>query len=110
MAAQVAENKLPGAVWLVAQGDDVVVDTVGVSAVGGTAPMRRDTIFRIASMTKPMTATAVMMLVEEGKLSARCAGRALAARSWPTGACSRGSTVRSRTPSPPAGPSPCGTC
>ena len=30
--------------------------------------MRRDTIFRIASMTKPVTATAVMMLVEEGKL------------------------------------------
>ena len=31
--------------------------------------MRRDTIFRIASMTKPVTAAAVMMLVEEGKLA-----------------------------------------
>ena len=68
MAAQVAEQKLPGAVWLVARGNDVFADAVGVSAVGGSTPMRRDTIFRIASMTKPVTAAAVMMLVEEGKL------------------------------------------
>jgi CubicO group peptidase (beta-lactamase class C family) len=69
MNAQVAQNKIPGAVWLVALGNDVAIDTAGVTTVGGTAPMRRDTIFRIASMTKPVTATAVMMLVEEGKLS-----------------------------------------
>jgi CubicO group peptidase (beta-lactamase class C family) len=68
MAGEVAQQKLPGAVWLVAEGDDVVVDSVGVSAIGGSTPMRRDTIFRIASMTKPLTAAAVMMLVEEGKL------------------------------------------
>jgi Beta-lactamase len=41
---------------------------VGVTAVGGKLRMRRDTIFRIASMAKPVTAAAVMMLVEEGKL------------------------------------------
>lgn len=69
MAKQVAEKRLPGAVWLVARGDDVTVDTVGVTAVDGLKPMRRDTIFRIASMTKAVTATAVMMLVEEGKLA-----------------------------------------
>ena len=69
MAAQVAQDKIPGAVWLIAQGDDVAVDTVGVSSIGGTVPMRRDTIFRIASMTKPVTAAAVLMLVEEGKLT-----------------------------------------
>ncbi len=69
MAAQVVPDKLPGAVWLIARGDDVVVDTVGVSAIGGSAPMRRDTIFRIASMTKPITSTAVLMLIEEGKLT-----------------------------------------
>ncbi len=69
MEARVAPSKLPGAVWLVAHGEDVAVDAVGVSAVGGTTPMRRDTIFRIASMTKPVTAAAVMMLVEEGKLA-----------------------------------------
>jgi CubicO group peptidase (beta-lactamase class C family) len=68
MAARVAQDEFPGAVWLLAQGDDIAVDTVGVTAVGGTLPMRRDTIFRIASMTKAVTAAAVMMLVEEGKL------------------------------------------
>ena len=69
MNAQVAQNKIPGAVWLVALGNDVAVDTAGVTTVGGTASMRRDTIFRIASMTKPLTAAAILMLVEEGKLS-----------------------------------------
>jgi CubicO group peptidase (beta-lactamase class C family) len=69
MAAQVTPDKLPGAVWLVAQGDHVVVDTAGVSAIGGSTPMSRDTIFRITSMTKPVTAAAVMMLIEDGKLT-----------------------------------------
>ncbi|WP_437878402.1 serine hydrolase domain-containing protein [Sorangium sp. So ce513] len=68
MEAEVAAGQMPGAVWLVARGDDVYVDAVGVTEVGGSTPMRRDTIFRIASMTKAVTATAVMMLVEEGKL------------------------------------------
>jgi len=69
MAPRVAQHQFPGAVWLVAQGDDVAVDTIGVTAIDGTTPMRRDTIFRIASMTKAVTATAVLMLVEAGKLS-----------------------------------------
>jgi CubicO group peptidase (beta-lactamase class C family) len=60
---------LPGYVTLVAQGDDVVVDVGGMKALGGTEPMTRDTIFRIMSMTKAVTAAAVMMLVEEGKLT-----------------------------------------
>ena len=47
----------------------MVVEQVGMSAIGGSVPMQRDTIFRIASMTKPVTAAAVMMLVEEGKLT-----------------------------------------
>jgi CubicO group peptidase (beta-lactamase class C family) len=68
MEARVGKDEFPGAVWLLAQGDDVAVDTVGVTAVGGKLPMRRDSIFRIASMTKAVTAAAVMMLVEEGKL------------------------------------------
>lgn len=62
-------NALPGAVWLVAHGDELVAGVSGTQAVGTEAPMRRDTIFRIASMTKAVTAAAVMMLVEEGKLS-----------------------------------------
>lgn len=69
MAAQVDQGKLPGAVWMVWHRGNVTVDAVGSSAVGGTSPMRRDTIFRIASMTKAVTSAAVMMLVEEGKLS-----------------------------------------
>ena len=60
---------MPGAVWLVARGDEVIVEALGMSAVGGKTPMRRDTIFRIASMTKAITASAVMMLVEEGKVA-----------------------------------------
>lgn len=69
MLARAARGEFPGAVWLVAHGGDVAVDMVGVTAVGGTAPMRRDTIFRIASMTKAMTARCVMMLVEDGTLT-----------------------------------------
>jgi CubicO group peptidase (beta-lactamase class C family) len=69
MNAQVAQNKIPGAVWLVSGAGGVAVDTAGVMAVGGSTPMRRDTIFRIASMTKPVAATAVMILAEEGKLA-----------------------------------------
>ncbi|WP_437819920.1 serine hydrolase domain-containing protein [Sorangium sp. So ce1078] len=68
MEAEVAAGQMPGAVWLIARGGDVHVDAAGVTEIGGSTPMRRDTIFRIASMTKVVTATAVMMLVEEGKL------------------------------------------
>ncbi len=66
---QIKPEALPGAVWLVARGDEVVMDATGAQEIGGAAPMRRDTIFRIASMTKAITAAAVMMLVEEGKLT-----------------------------------------
>src|SRR6185295_3456013 len=68
---QIANMTIPGSVFLVAHGDkdEVVVSADGVTTVGGSAPMQRDTIFRIASMTKAVTATAVMMLVEEGKLT-----------------------------------------
>jgi CubicO group peptidase (beta-lactamase class C family) len=56
-------------VTLVARGEDVHVDAIGVMAFGGKESMRRDTIFRIASMTKPILATATMILVEEGKVA-----------------------------------------
>ena len=68
MEAQFARGLFPGAVWLVAQGEDVTVDMIGTQAIGGTAPMQRDTIFRIASMTKAVTAACVMMLIEDGKV------------------------------------------
>ena len=69
MAARVAKGELPGMLTLVAQGEDVHVDTLGVMAFGSNEPMRRDTIFRITSMTKPILALAAMMLVEDGTLA-----------------------------------------
>ncbi len=57
----------PGLVAFVGQHADERVLPAGSMAIGG-APVTRDTIFRIASMTKPITAVAAMMLVEEGKL------------------------------------------
>jgi len=69
MAAHVAKSELPGMVTLVAHGDDVHVDTIGTTAFGGKEPMRRDTLFRITSMTKPILALATMMLVDDGVLN-----------------------------------------
>ena len=69
MAARVANGELPGMVTLIAHGEDVHVDTIGVMAFGGKEAMRRDTIFRITSMTKPILALATMLLVEEGRLA-----------------------------------------
>ncbi|AKU94648.1 Beta-lactamase class C and other penicillin binding protein [Labilithrix luteola] len=54
----------PGVVTLVARGTEIHVDVIGAQAFGG-APMQRDTLFRISSMTKPVTAVATMILVEE---------------------------------------------
>ncbi|WSQ09065.1 beta-lactamase family protein [Streptomyces sp. NBC_01231] len=62
----VDDGAVPGAVGIVARGDDVEVVAVGGVDVEGTAPMARDSIFRIASITKPITAAAVLMLVEDG--------------------------------------------
>lgn len=68
MAGSVASGKVPGLVTLVSRGGEVHVDALGMKALGGAAPMERDTIFRISSMTKPITAVATIILVEEGKL------------------------------------------
>ena len=66
MAARAANGEFPGMVTLVAHGEDVDVDAIGVMAFGGNQPMKRDAIFRITSMTKPILALATMMLVEDG--------------------------------------------
>src|SRR5215813_6395653 len=68
LRAYVENGSVPGAVGLVARGDRMEVAAVGSMAVGGT-PMARDSIFRIASITKPITAAAVMMLVEDGRIA-----------------------------------------
>lgn len=54
---------------LVAHGDRVEVQAVGSVDVEGTAPEARDTIFRVASITKPIIAAAVMMLAEDGRIA-----------------------------------------
>src|SRR5438034_8217511 len=68
MAGHVARGQVPGLVALVSRRGETHVDAIGTTAVGGSAPMRRDTIFRISSMTKPITAAATMILVEECRL------------------------------------------
>ncbi|MEP6525766.1 MAG: serine hydrolase [Nocardioidaceae bacterium] len=65
----ISNGSLPGAVSLVARGDRVEVQVVGSVDVDGTSPMARDSIFRIASITKPITAAAVMMLVEDSRIA-----------------------------------------
>jgi CubicO group peptidase (beta-lactamase class C family) len=68
MAAHVERGEAPGAVTLLARGDDVHVDTIGSATIGGAEPIRRDAIFRISSMTKPVAAAAAMLLVQDGTL------------------------------------------
>ena len=65
----VSNGSMPGVVGLMARGDRVVVAVAGSADVDGTAPMARDSIFRVASITKPITAAAVMMLVEDGRIA-----------------------------------------
>ncbi len=65
----VADGSIPGAVGLVAGGDRLEVEAVGSLDVDGTAPMARDSIFRIASITKPITAAAVMVLADDHLLN-----------------------------------------
>jgi CubicO group peptidase (beta-lactamase class C family) len=64
----VEDGNLPGAVALVCRGGDVEFAAVGSTDVEGRTPMARDSIFRIASITKPITAAAVMVLVDDGRL------------------------------------------
>ncbi|MBX6313474.1 MAG: beta-lactamase family protein [Isosphaeraceae bacterium] len=66
----VADREIAGAVTLVATPDRIVhLNATGQADIAADRPMRPDTIFWIASMTKPITATAVMMLQDEGKLA-----------------------------------------
>src|SRR5690242_4319134 len=68
LSDHVRSQFVPGLVALVARGDHVHVEALGTMAVGSAATMRRDTIFRIASITKPIVATGAMILVEECRI------------------------------------------
>jgi CubicO group peptidase (beta-lactamase class C family) len=66
---EIAQGKIPGAVLLIHQhGKPVYTGLFGVRDVATKLPMTTDTIFRISSMTKPITSVAAMMLIDEGKL------------------------------------------
>ena len=65
MAGYVERGEVPGIVTAVSRRGDAHVDAIGTKAVGGGAPVARDTIVRIASMTKPIIAVATLILVEE---------------------------------------------
>jgi CubicO group peptidase (beta-lactamase class C family) len=65
MAGHVGRGVVPGVVTLLSRRGEVQVDAIGTKAFGGSDSMRRDTIFRVASVTKPIVAVAAMILVEE---------------------------------------------
>ncbi len=66
---EIATGRIPGAVILIQQhGQPVYFESFGVRDVESKHPMTADTIFRIYSMSKPITSVAAMMLVEDGKL------------------------------------------
>jgi CubicO group peptidase (beta-lactamase class C family) len=68
LASHVSDAGVPGLAALIARRGNVHVETIGTMEAGaapGTREVQRDSIFRIASMTKPVTAVASMMLVEE---------------------------------------------
>ena len=69
MKSFIDRRTVAGAVTLVANGSDIVeFDATGMADIEADHPMRKDTIFQIMSMTKPVTAAAAMILVEEGKI------------------------------------------
>ncbi|MGA5763837.1 serine hydrolase domain-containing protein [Nonomuraea bangladeshensis] len=64
----VESGKIPGLVALVGRGDETHVEAIGTMRHDGGAPMRRDTIFRMASTSKPVAMAAAMILVDECRL------------------------------------------
>ena len=70
MQEMVAKNEIAGAVTVVVAKDKVLhIESTGLADVAAKRPMTPDTLFWIASMTKPITGTAVLMLQDEGKLN-----------------------------------------
>jgi CubicO group peptidase (beta-lactamase class C family) len=67
LSKHVGAGKVPGLVALVSHDGDTRVVSLGLRSYRG-GEVRRDTVFRIASMTKPVTAAATMVLVDQGKV------------------------------------------
>ncbi|MEU4572055.1 serine hydrolase domain-containing protein [Nonomuraea sp. NPDC023979] len=68
LARHVESGRIPGLVALVSRGDETHVETIGTMRHDGGAPMRRDTIFRMASTSKPVSMAAAMILIDECRL------------------------------------------
>ncbi|GIF64350.1 serine hydrolase [Asanoa ishikariensis] len=68
LTGYVERGDVPGVVALVSRRGQTHVETLGTTAYGGGRPMSADTIFRVSSMSKPVTAAAAMMLVEECRI------------------------------------------
>ena len=72
MKSFVDKQTVAGAVTLVSHGAEIVeFDATGMADIEAGHPMRKDSIFQIMSMTKPVTAIGIMMLAEQGKLALR---------------------------------------
>ena len=70
MQDAIARHKVAGAVTLVTTPDEILhCDASGLADIAAAKPMATDAIFWIASMTKPLTAAAILMLQDDGKLS-----------------------------------------
>src|SRR5882724_1257922 len=70
MQEMIKENEIAGAVTVVVARDKILhFETTGLADVAAKKPMKADTLFWVASMTKPITGTAILMLQDEGKLS-----------------------------------------
>ena len=67
VARHVGDTNVPGLVVLAAHGEEAHAEALGHLAIGGP-PVRRDSLFRIASTTKPITAAAILAVIEEGLL------------------------------------------
>jgi CubicO group peptidase (beta-lactamase class C family) len=68
MRGFVEREEVPGILTVLCRNDEVHIDTCGVLDFGTRAPVQRDSLFRIASLTKPITAVAALILVEETRL------------------------------------------
>ena len=69
MKTDVETRRIPGAVLLIARNAKIaVLDTFGFQDRSAQTPMKADSIFRIASMSKPITSVAIMILAEQGKV------------------------------------------
>ncbi|WDZ92137.1 serine hydrolase [Nocardiopsis sp. HUAS JQ3] len=68
LARHVESGRIPGLVTLVSRGGETHVEALGTMRHDGGAPMRRDTIFRMASTSKPVSMAAAMVLLDECRL------------------------------------------